>query len=71
MPKRRKLAPWIFGDGPEPVSVELTVDQKQCIAARVGLVLSAQPANPLSVGHVRLAKICAIFPQLSELTCSL
>jgi hypothetical protein len=42
MPKRKKLAPWIFGDGPEPVSVELTVDQKRDITERVGIALSAQ-----------------------------
>jgi lysyl-tRNA synthetase class I len=42
MPKKKKLAPWIFGDGPEPIPADLTVDQKRHISASAGIVFSAR-----------------------------
>jgi hypothetical protein len=41
VPKKKKLAPWIFGDGPEPIPADLTVDQKRRISTSAGIVFSA------------------------------
>jgi hypothetical protein len=42
MPKKKKVVPWIFGDGPEPIPADLTVDQKRHISASAGIVFSTR-----------------------------